>query len=194
MPMLQSQSTDVEYLTSQHIPISGKLVMAKRIRDKNGEHVLVLNRRVGPSSARPNSGRVEHIELNAAYYYQEAGVWKTEWTVQYFVERPGLDATAEFFTSSLSVTDLNDDGKAEITIPYKLFCGGGGIDSSNVKVILREGPLKLAIRGESLVKLPGQEPFGGAHQYDKTLLLPAYTKYKQHLDKIWKVVGVETRK
>jgi hypothetical protein len=193
MPLLQNQPTDAAYLTSQHIPTNGNLVMAKRIRDTNGEHVLVLDRKAGPSPARPTSGRIEHIELNAAYYFLQAGRWKTMWTIRDFVECPALDATAEFFTSSVSVTDLNEDGKAEITIPYKLFCGGG-IDSSIVKVILREGPLKLAIRGESLVKLPGQEPFGGAHEYDKTLLLPAYIKYKQHLDKIWKVVEVETRK
>ncbi len=167
--------------------------MARRIRDKDDEHVLVLTRKGGPSSARPKSGRVEHIELDAAYYSQQAGVWNAEWTLHDFVECPGLDSAADFFSSSVSVTDLNGDGKAEVTIPYKLFCGGG-IDSYTIKVILREGTNKLAIRGDSMVKLPAQEPFGGEHQHDKPLLTPANAAYKQHMDQVWKAVSVDIRK
>ena len=188
-----SQPADAAYLTAQHIRWSGDLVMARRVHDKDGAHVLVLNRKAGPSPAKPKSGRVEHIELDVAYYSQQSGAWKADWTLHDFVECPGLDSAADFFPSSVSVTDLNGDGKAEVTIPYKLSCGGG-VDSYMVKVILREGPNKLAIRGESLVKLPGQEPFGGEHQYDKALLSPTYAAYKQHMDLVWKTVSLDTRK
>ena len=92
----------------------------------------------------------------------------------------------------VSITDINADGKAEVTIPYKLFCGGG-IETATVKIILREGALKLAIRGESEVRLPGQEPFGGKHDYDKLLLTPAYAPYKVHLDQVWKAVSRDIR-
>ncbi|MQA18138.1 hypothetical protein GEV01_01285 [Rugamonas sp. FT103W] len=109
------------------------------------------------------------------------------------MECPGLDSAADFFSSNVSVTDLNGDGKAEVTIPYKLLCDGG-IDSYTIKVILREGANKLAICGNSLVKIPGQEPFGGERQYDKALLSPANAAYKQHMDKVWKVVSVDIRK
>lgn len=190
---IDSQAADANYLAAQHIPTAEKLVMARRIRDKAGEHVLVLTRKAGPSTTEPKSGRVEHIELDAAYYSQQAGAWKTEWTLHDFVECPGLDSAADFFSSNVSVTDLNGDGKAEVTIPYKLLCGGG-IDSYTIKVILREGGNKLAIRGNSLVKIPGQEPFGGERQYDKALLSPANAAYKQHMDKVWKVVSVNIRK
>jgi len=189
---LNSEPVDATYLEAQHIASIGKLVFAQRIRDQRGEHILVLQRKAGSSASSPKSGRIEHIELNAAYYSQQNNRWKQDWTVHDFVECPGLDAMADFFASSVSVTDINGDGKAEVTVPYKLFCGGG-IDSYTVKVILREGPLKLAIRGKSEVKLPGQPAFGGEHEYDKALLTPAYATYKKHMDQVWKTVSADVR-
>lgn len=188
-----SESLDAAYLAVQHIQSTPDLVAARHVRDQVGEHLLVLNRKAGPSPVAPKSGRIEHIELNATYYFQQNSAWKEEWTVHDFVECPGLDPAANFFASAVSITDINGDGKAEVTIPYKLFCGGG-VDSSTVKIILREGLLKLAIRGESEVKLPGQEPFGGDHQYDKTLLTPAYAAYKKHMDQVWELVSPDIRK
>ncbi|WP_229212129.1 M949_RS01915 family surface polysaccharide biosynthesis protein [Duganella sp. HH105] len=193
LPAPDSQTADAAFLASRHISYVGDLIMARRIHDKDGEHVLVLTRKGSPSPARPKSGRVEHIELDAAYYSQQADLWKAEWALHDFVECPGLDSAADFFSSGVSVTDLNGDGKAEVTIPYKLFCGGG-IDFYTIKVILREGTTKLAIRGNSIVKLPGQEPFGGERRYDRLLLSPANVAYKQHMDQVWKVVSVDIRR
>ena len=78
---------------------------------------------------------------------------------------------------------------------YRLFCGGG-VGPYTVKVILRDGTTKLAIRGESLVRIKGQAPFGGGHQYDKALLDPvnaANAAYKQHLDRVWRTVSQDNR-
>ncbi|WP_373999828.1 M949_RS01915 family surface polysaccharide biosynthesis protein [Duganella sp. 1411] len=104
-----------------------------------------------------------------------------------------MDADASFFPAALTFTDLNHDGRMKVTVSYRTFCSGG-VDPYTVKVILRDGATKLAIRGESLVRFPGQPPFGGTHQHDKALLSPAYAAYKQHLDQIWKVVSADNRK
>lgn len=181
------------YVFKQRIAATGELVGAYRVIDRGGEHLLVLNSSHGPSPSNKKSGRTEYIKLNAQYYSRNAGVWSTEWTVNDFVDCPGLDVAASFFTESLSFTDLNKDGLTEITIPYKMFCGGG-VDPSTVKVILRDGTKKFAIRGESLIKLPGQEPFGGEHAYDKSLQLPTNSAYKKHMETIWLAVSVDERK
>lgn len=190
---IRPEPVDAAWLSHQRIPSSGALVSAARLKDKSGIHVLVLNRKAGPSPSKPGSGRTENIQLTATYYAQAQGGWKQEWTVRDGVDCPGLDASADFFAKSLAFSDLNADGNAEVTIPYQLFCGGG-VDSHTVKVILRDGSTKLAIRGESRVELPGQEPFGGEHTYDKPLLRPDMAAYKQHLDKIWQAVSVDKRK
>jgi hypothetical protein len=177
-------AVDATYLAAQHIVVKGDLVSAQRVIDKVGEHVLVLSRKSGPSPSRP-AERKEYHELNAVYYGRKDGRWKTEWTVHDMVDCPTLDSAAEFFTSAVSVTDLNGDGRSEVTIPYRLFCGGG-IDYSTVKVILREGGTKLAIRGELEMYQPGGNPaLQGKKQYDSVLAQPANNAYKQHLDAVW---------
>lgn len=189
----RTENADAAYLASQGITVPGELVLAKRVDDKDGAHVLVLSRKAGASPSAPRSGRTEHIALEAAYYARQGQAWSQVWTVRDLVDCPGLDSAAAFFGAAVTVTDLNADGKAEVTIPYKLSCGGG-VDSAQIKIILREGPLKLAVRGESRVELPGQEAFGGEHTYDKALLTPARAVYKQHMDKVWAAVSVDRRK
>lgn len=185
---------DRRQLGAEMIGFDGKLVAAYRIGDAGGEHILVLSRKAGASPARPRSGRIERIELYATYH-KRLGTkqWQQGWSIRDMTDCPGLDAGADFFATSVSFSDLNKDGKAEVTVPYRLFCGGG-VDPYIIKIILRDGPTKLAIRGESLVRYPGQEPFGGEHQHDKVLLAPERAAYRQHLDAIWKKVSVDMRK
>jgi len=188
-----STSINAAWLVQQAIPLAGSIVDARHIADKSGEHILVLNRKAGPSPSAPKSGRTEYLQLNAAYYGRTPSGWKSEWTIRDAVDCPGLDAAADFFAKAVTYTDLNGDGRVEVTVPYHLFCGGG-VDPHTVKVILRDGATKLAIRGESLVQLPGQQAFGGEHQYDKALLKAGMRKYKQHLDTVWNAVAIDKLK
>ena len=151
--------------------------------DTAGEHVLILSHKHDRDT----------IQLNATYFARGQTGWRQEWIIRDGVDCAGLDADASFFPAAVTFTDLNHDGRVEVTVSYRTFCGGG-VDPYTVKVILRDGATKLAIRGESLVRFRGQPPFGGTHQYDKALLSPAYAAYKQHLDQIWKVVSVDNRK
>ena len=180
---------DAAFLAQQRILSSGKVISAWRVRDNDGDHVLVLARQAGPSPENPEWGRIEHIELRAAFYTSTAMGWKPAWTIYDIVDCPNLDSSADFFPGAVTFTDLNGDGRVEATVAYHMFCGGG-IDTHTVKVILREGATKLAIRGESTMIYPGQEPFGGEHQYDKALLQPDRATYRKHMDRVWQDVSV----
>jgi len=181
-------AVDAAWLAANHVPATKGVVASRRMVDAAGEHVLVLSRLTGPSPSSPNSGRIEHIELKADYYARAGTGWQREWAVRDFVDCPGLDSAAAFDADAIAFTDLNGDGRAEVTIAYRLFCGGG-IESQTVKVILRDGATKLAIRGESVVRLPGQAPFGGEHRYDAALLQPERRAFKGHLERIWQSVA-----
>ena len=184
---------DAAYLKTENIPSPGRLVRAYRITDQEGEHVLVMSRKEGPSPENPGSGRVERIDLGAGFYTRIGkGNWTEEWTIRDNTDCPNLDLSAQFFSKYVTFTDVNNDGRVEVTVPYRMFCGGG-VDSYLVKVILREGATKLAIRGESRVSYAGKYVFGGEHAHDKLLQTPAYAAYKVHMDQVWKRVSDDRR-
>jgi len=55
-----------------------------------------------------------------------------------------------------------------------------------VKVILREGASKLAVRGElEMYQQGGRPAIEGKKQYDPALLQPANNAYKNQLDAVW---------
>lgn len=176
-------SVDANFLAREHIEVQGDLVSAKRVMDKAGEHLLVLSRKQANDA----------FKLNASYFTRGQTGWRQEWDIRDGVDCAGLDSDAGFFPAAVTFTDLNHDGRMEVTVSYRTFCGGG-VDPYVVKVILRDGATKLAIRGESLVRFPGQPPFGGGHKHDKALLSPVYAAYKQHLDQVWKTVSADNRK
>lgn len=186
---------NAEQLVTERIHVEGKLGAAFHIADQDGAHILVLSRKLGPSPAAPGSGRIERVDLFADYYRRlSPGRWQREWTIRDMSDCPGLDVDGDFFIPQVRFTDLNRDGKAEVTVPYRLFCGGG-VAPSTVKVILREGVSKLAIRGESLVRVrqPGVEAFGGERQLDAALDNPERARYKQHMTAVWDKVAIEER-
>lgn len=189
----RSEDASAAALAARGIRPPGRVVLAKTIFDRDGEHMLLLTRSAGPSPDAPRSGRVELIALDAALYAKGARGWRADWTLHDEVDCPGLDSAADFFASAVTITDVNGDGKVEVTLPYTMFCGGG-VDSATVKVVLREGPLKLAIRGQSQVVFPGQPPFGGEHALDKLLQAPAYAAYRRHLEQVWNAVSVDRRR
>jgi hypothetical protein len=192
-PGPQSAAVDSAYLKNQGIPIIGQMVHAHKLKDLGGEHILALSRRDGLSMASPNRARIERIELLAAYHTRDhKGRWKQQWSIRDSTDCPGLDSEGDFFAGDVQFTDLNRDGIMEVTVPYHLFCGGG-VDPRTVKVILRDGSTKLAIRGESELRFPGQPPIGGKHRHDKALLDPANSAFKRHLNAVWRKVSVERR-
>lgn len=171
------------------IVMDGKLVAARKVRDRAGEHLLVLTQSSGPSRTQPDN-RVERTDLAASYYSRGAARWTREWVVQDGVDCPSLDHTGEFFPDQLSVTDLDHNGMAEVTVAYKLFCGGG-VDPAVLKVILRQGEQKFAMRGSTRIVIPGQPPLGGEAVYDKALSAPANAIFKQHISRVRARVVVE---
>jgi len=186
-----SNKIDQRDLTRKHIAVTGQFVSALRVHDVGGQHILLLTSISGPSHAQPNPQRNERTDLRATYYDKAGPKWTEEWNIKDFVDCPGLDSSATFFVNNVTVTDLNSDGVAEVTVPYKMFCGGG-VDTDTVKVILRQGAEKYAIRGESLVRIPGQQAFGGSYTADKDLSLPKNAAFKKHLTEIWNQVYVRS--
>lgn len=180
-------------LAARRISVPGALVLDRQFRDGDGEHLLVLTRKAGPSPSAPSSGRIEHIALLATLHTRGAnGEWRQRWTIRDVNDCPGFDSSADFFAREVTFTDIDRDGRLEVTVPYTMFCGGG-IEPATVKVILRQGSLKLAIRGEALLRFPGQE-FGGELKRDQVLQEPRNAAFKRHLDQVWSRIYIDDRR
>jgi hypothetical protein len=181
-----------EELVARGLPVPANFDYVRRIVDMQGEHVLEITREETASPSNPYSGRREYIKLKATYFSKVGRGWIQEWTVMDYVDCPGLDIAGNFFHKAITVTDLNKDGLAEVTLPYHLFCGGG-VDPHTMKVIMREGVLKYAVRGEADIFQPrGVRPTPGTRVFDKVLDSPELVPYKYHLDKVWKA-ALESR-
>lgn len=183
-----SAPVDAAFLAGVKIQPGGTLVEARQVQDVTGRHVLVLTRTVGPSREQPGA-REGRIDLRATYYDEQPSGWQEAWTIKDFVDCPELDRMGKFLVKGLSVTDLDRNGVAEVTVPYMTFCGGG-VDPGVLKIILRQGATKFALRGENEILIPGYEPDGGRYTPDKDLLLPGNAVFMRHLDKIWQLVKV----
>lgn len=164
--------------------LNGKIQAKYRFRDKLGSHVLVLKR----TKARLSDG-TDKITLHALQYDSSATVWRSEWVIQDNLSCKDLDIDAEFLIPLTSISDIDSNGIAETTVAYHLACLGG-IDTKPTKAILRQGKLKHAVRGESLIQFEGAPSFGGIFTADPSLdKSPAF---KSHLISIWKkAAGVQ---
>jgi hypothetical protein len=179
-----SAPADAAFFRSAAFTAPAGVVDARQVLDVAGRHILVLTRVAGPSREQPNPAREERIDLRVAYYSETPTGWAEEWTIRDFVDCPELDSAADFLLKGTTVTDLDRNGMAEVTVSYTMFCGGG-VDPSALKVIMRQGNTKFALRGETELRMPGQAPAGGGKTADKALSLPENAAFKRHLDKVW---------
>lgn len=171
LPFVQKHPAEI--LASQNISVSGKAVSVLRLVGKTDEKFLVLAEKPVKSA----NGRLEHIDLSANLYAKSGQQWKSEWAINDFADCPGADSTASFFPDATAITDIDNDGKPEVTVAYQLSCGGGA-DPSAVKVILRQSETKFAIRGLTA---------------DPLLLQPKNSAFLKHLEAVRKDVNAKKR-
>ena len=186
---IQISSKEIQ---KEGVMLPSDLIKAIRFNDAGGDQLLLFTKLSMISKKQPNQRRIERYELNVVDLRKTANGWVKKWTINDFVDCPNLDSEANFFLENISVTDVNNDGFAEVSVPYGLFCGGG-VDPRTIKVIMRTKNEKYALRGESKIAIPGQDSFGGGMRMDTSLQQKKNTLFKNHLVKIWDSIYVEKR-
>lgn len=187
---IQTVPMSTKAVQQEKISLAAPLVKGVMFHDVKGEHLLLLTKRSSPSKRKPDPHRMERHELKATHFKKAAKGWIQEWAINDYVDCPGLDSEANFYLGKVSITDVNNDGHAEVSVPYNLFCGGG-VDSKIIKIIMRTKNEKFALRGKSKIVLPGQEYFGGEMEMDPLLKINKNAAYRDHLIKIWDDICVE---
>lgn len=146
----------------------GELQEAWRWPDANGENLLVVFRiasaappppvaaapPAGPydfSELQPPAGLVRMAQLSAWQYVRPPGsaAYHELWHLRDFVVNCPLDLTLRLRPGSTAITDLDHNGRSETTLVYALACRSGA-GSATLKLILRAGAAKYALRGTTV--------------------------------------------
>ncbi|UOQ66665.1 M949_RS01915 family surface polysaccharide biosynthesis protein [Hymenobacter volaticus] len=143
--------------------LPGKLLEGWRWQDANGENLLVIFRALvsstqqaaAASSAASAEQDMQDFErsaqLRARQYVRREGKFTELWRLQDAIAACPLDMTLRLQPGSTAITDLDHDGRSETTLMYALACRGD-ISSAALKLIMRAGPAKYALRGSTVVQ------------------------------------------
>lgn len=166
----------------------GTLLRQVVFEDIDGAGLLLISRSEQTSPAQEGKEPLDQITLRAELFRRPglAAPWTSRWIQEDPVQCEGLDLDAGYFLDQVTATDLDNDGRAELTLASHSFCGGG-VDPQQMRIGLRQGEQYYEVRGESLVQVEGDEPFGGDRQ-DDPALASAAPALRAHVDKVWEAI------
>ncbi|AMR34001.1 hypothetical protein A0256_22400 [Mucilaginibacter sp. PAMC 26640] len=173
----------------KNIRFLGKPVQAIKYQDNAGNY-LALTTQTGE---QPQNGDDDFKQAHLyGYVYQlKDGVAPLLlWQLHDMITDCNLDMVANFIPGSLTITDLDKDGKAEVWVAYRLSCRGD-ISPSEMKIIMHEGITKYAKRGIGTIKV------GKAIQHDGGVITSddfkkSPTSFKVYAGKLWDKYVLET--
>ncbi|MFN0200403.1 MAG: M949_RS01915 family surface polysaccharide biosynthesis protein [Bacteroidia bacterium] len=151
---LNSFKTSGDDLPSQ-IKVKGVVNMARSWNDKNGDNYFVVG------ITEPTEGKEggKTIRLHAVHYAGQPDNLKLMREFNDFIDDCQLDFDLSPIEGSLSITDIDNDGKGEVMFLYRLGCYGD-VSPLEVKLMMTENGDKYAIRGTETMYL-GKEKTGG---------------------------------
>lgn len=189
LPLTGRAQVTTTPLTPAAVPAAlrheGRVVQALRYTDRTGAYCVLTTEiapRVAPGTSAENGRRADLY----AYQYQlpATGAPTLSWQVHDFVDDCPLDIEARFLPGSLTVTDLDQNGTAEVWVVYRTTCRGD-VSPSTQKIIMREGGQKYAVRGSSRISLGSGQYDGGNFTMDAALE-KAPAVFRQYAVQLWK--------
>lgn len=159
----------------------GIISTAIGFNDSLGKHILIFTR-----DQKEFSDDKKAILLKATQFLQIQSTWKQEWQIKDGVECQGVDMDGNFLKNLTRLTDLDNNKIIETSVAYFTICAGG-IEPKTTKAIMRQGEIKYAVRGESLIKIDDKTSLGGTFIPDKAL--DAKPEFKSFLIELWKKAG-----
>lgn len=190
-----SKTIKIDTISYDEIPkyldFRGTVVEAIKWNDKNGENILiqsVTGQFLWKEYIDDNKkGEYSHQDKSELYAYlfqkgEKDKKFTKKWRVYDFYECFGVDWFTGFIRKATTITDLDDDGITEISLPYVLICRGG-MDPGEMKIIMYEGHEKYALRGSTMIMCDSEHPDGG--EFKPSENLKEGKLFKEFLEKHW---------
>lgn len=187
----QFNLTTLDKNTIPHgIKYTGHIVNAVRWTDSLGDNIVITTETGPYASKNATEDGYSDAALYAYHYLAQQDSFKLTWKVYDFTKDCPVDIKADYIKKTFAVTDLNNDGKAEVWLMYKTICHGD-VSPSNMKIIMYESNRKYAIRGTNRVKASETETEGGEYTLDEAFKnAPAI--FKLYAENLWKKNIMET--
>ena len=146
--------------------VHGGLVLGIHFVDGQGEGLVILAKSATIEEINEYGYEVKSKDLYAYGYRLVEREAHLVWQIIDFTRLCDLDGfEATFITEGLTFTDLDNNGIAEIWVPYVLSCRGD-IGPMTMKIIMYEGAQKYAVRGETRARVFENEYAGGEYTLD----------------------------
>ncbi|MFC0779846.1 M949_RS01915 family surface polysaccharide biosynthesis protein [Flavobacterium sp. HJSW_4] len=183
----------VEKIDSTQFPKSikyeGHVKSAVRWKDKLGDNIVITTEtgyHINQKFEHESEG--SDAELFAYHYIISGNKVKRTWQVYDFISDCPVDLVAAFVKDTFQVTDLNNNGIAEVWLMYKTVCHGD-VSPSDMKIIMYEGNTKYAMRGQNKVQVGvldnGEKQFeGGDFKFDESFK-KGPKAFKEFAKKLW---------
>ena len=130
------------------IKVTGTLQEVWKWKDKMGDNLLITSSVIPYEDKNKNEyGEVGYTgELYAAHYAGMNGNYQPIWSISEAEKSCPFDVTCEFIRDAISITDLDADLVAEITVQYKLACRSD-VSPAVMKLAMYEDGTKYGLKG-----------------------------------------------
>lgn len=165
------------------IEFTGKIKTAVRWADKSGDNIVITTETGEIINETASSDDYRDAALYAYHYIVGKDSANLTWRVYDFIKECPVDIEANFVKNTFQITDLNNDGVAEVWLMYKTVCHGD-VSPCNMKIIMYQGQQKYAMRGQNKVQVSDKEFYGGDYKFDKAFT-DGPTVFKDFAKKMW---------
>lgn len=192
---LQLTQLDTKKLPKE-MKFDGKIKNAVKWTDKLGENIVILT-----ETGKYLNKKIKHetdgldAELFAYHYIISNDSIKQTWRIYDYVFDCPVDIEASFIKNTFQVTDLNNDGIAEIWLMYKTVCHGD-VSPCDMKIIMYQGRQKFAMRGQNrvydgILENGIKHYTGGEYQFDQAFKTGP-KEFLEFAKKLWSKNIMET--
>lgn len=177
----------------------GKLVNGAHWRDKNGEQWLILTETGEIQEKKGKTDTSGHMieepstsaEAHAYFWVKKHDSYVTYRKDQWIEKCGPFDVLAVFLKKGFTVTDVDKNGWAEITLTYKHYCKSDVSPSElTLRMIERDKLYEMYGTTELKMGLEADAFVMKATRKDGSFA-KAPVAFKTHIDKIWEKVKVE---
>ena len=144
----------------------GDFSEAYRYFDQTGENIVILTETEVATSEDDDGNTLSYKAIYAHRFLKKDSNWKEEWRAHHYEDECINYPVAEFVKESFSITDLDNNGVAEIWLVFISSCHG---DISPNKLFIRmdDGEAIYMMSGERRLKLSEEFILGGDYTFDE---------------------------